>query len=64
MRTLDTLVSYLDFILCIEKALLDWFLGPPSSRNVKDRLMGVQLKVRGSWEDGYMNPGKMQPEVR
>lgn len=45
MRTLDTLVSYLDLILCIEKALLDWFLGPPSSRNVEDRLMGVKLKV-------------------
>lgn len=43
------MVSYLDFILCmeeaIEKTLLNWFLGAPSSNNVEDRWTGVKLKV-------------------
>lgn len=41
MGTLKAMLSCLDFILCIEeaigKALLDWFLGAPSNRNVEDR---------------------------
>lgn len=49
MGTLNVMVSYLDFILCIEeaveKALLNCFLGVPSSNNVEDRWTGVKLKV-------------------
>lgn len=45
MGTLNVMVSYLDFILCIEKALLNWFLGAPSSSNVEDRWTGMKLKV-------------------
>lgn len=29
MGTLNAMVSYLDFILCVEKALPDHFLGAP-----------------------------------
>lgn len=45
MGTWNKMVSYLDFILCIEKALPDWFLGAPSSRDVEDRRTGVKLQV-------------------
>lgn len=49
MGTLNVMVSYLDFILCvdeaIEKALLNWFLFAPSSNNVEDRWAGVKLKL-------------------
>lgn len=41
METLNVMVNCLDFILCIEeaieKALPNWFLGAPCSRNVEDR---------------------------
>lgn len=54
MGTLNAMLSFLDFMVyieeAVEKALPDWFLGVPSSRNVEDRWMGVKPKVGDYWE--------------
>lgn len=42
MGTLNVMVSIEE---AIEKALLNWFLGAPSSSNVENRWTGVKLKV-------------------
>lgn len=51
MGTLTAMLSWLDFILYSEEAIVKtlpvWFLGAPTSRNVEDRWTGVMPEVGG-----------------